>query len=228
MLYSRCTLSGVSTMCDPCAPGAAAAGAAVAGGASAAGTAAGCRLQAASSSRSAPTHALRRSAIRSPLTQVHRNCRCREPGETAPLALRRRRTSIGEQLTGCACSTAASTERTQRSDALIQRRVAHEQPLDAAADLTVGNAERGELPRGQRLVRVALQLLERVDHLVGAGELCAAAVGTELTVAREPHDDDVGEDAEQYLQHDDDREGGDATAIVGAEHRAVDDAADHP
>src|SRR5262245_58506075 len=40
----------------------------------------------------------------------------------------------------------------ERGDALIERRMAEEQPLEAARAFARGNAERGEL-RGQRLVR---------------------------------------------------------------------------
>src|SRR5271170_1976422 len=97
---------------------------------------------------------------------------------------------------------AAALKRTQGRDALIEGRMTHEQPFDAAADGAIGNAKGGELFGRQRLVH-ALEVLERCDHLVGAGKLRAAAVGTKLAPPREPHDDYVGQDAEQQLQYDD-------------------------
>jgi hypothetical protein len=53
---------------------------------------------------------------------------------------------------------------------------------------------------GRYLAR--LQALQRGDHLLAAGQVGAAGIGAELALAREPHHDDAGEDAQQDLRDD--------------------------
>ena len=45
------------------------------------------------------------------------------------------------------------------------------------------------------------QPFEGGDHLVTSSQLGRASIGAKLPLAREPHDDDGGQDAEDHLQH---------------------------
>src|SRR5262245_22149135 len=94
----------------------------------------------------------------------------------------------------------AGAGRAQRRDTLIERRMAHEQPRQTAANAAIGDAESLELLRGQRLV-AALEVFQRPDHVAGTGELRPAAIRAELALAREPHDDRRREQPEYDLQH---------------------------
>ena len=58
---------------------------------------------------------------------------------------------------------------------------------------------------------------------VRAGEIRAARVGAELTLAREPGDDHAGEDAEHDLRDDHREHVADACATLVLENDAVDD-----
>src|SRR6185437_17014775 len=76
----------------------------------------------------------------------------------------------------------------QRRNALIEWRMAHEEPLDAAGDRPAGDAEGGELLRRQRLMR-PLERLQGCDHVGNSGKVGPAAVSAELAPAGEGHDD---------------------------------------
>ena len=82
----------------------------------------------------------------------------------------------------------------QGFNALIQRRVSHEQSCKTVA---AGDAESGDLFRQGGLFVIDLQPLQRGDHLLPPGQARAARIGAELALAREPHHDDAG----QYAQH---------------------------
>ena len=73
----------------------------------------------------------------------------------------------------------------------------------------------------------SLQALERCNHVAAAGQLRTGGVGTVLALAREPHDDDAGENAQNQFGKDgcnDVTKTG--TAAVILEHHLVDDVAD--
>src|SRR5687767_828762 len=108
---------------------------------------------------------------------------------------------------------------TKRGNALLERRMAHEQPLQSMADRTA-DAERSHLVR-QRLRTLLAQAFERADHRVATFQLRAAGVGAELALAREPHDDHAREDAEHDLRDDHGDEKRGAMAALGLEHDAV-------
>ena len=72
------------------------------------------------------------------------------------------------------------------------------------------DAEGRHLLRQRRRGMDTLERFERADHRVRAGEICAARVRAEFTLAREPGDDHAGEEAEHDLRDDDRDEVADA------------------
>src|SRR3984893_1102536 len=102
--------------------------------------------------------------------------------------------------------------------------MAHHQPPKSVCAFTVCNTERRELLR-QRLV-VGLERFQRGDHVVPTGKRRTAAIRTEFAPAREPEDDEAGEDAEDDLRHDDRYEIGRAPSVFGAEYCPVNYVAD--
>src|SRR5262245_58786244 len=76
----------------------------------------------------------------------------------------------------------------QSRDALLDWRVRHEEPPEAAA-AAAGDAERLHGLRQLGLAMHALQAAQRLDHRVASGKLRAARVGAELALPREPHHD---------------------------------------
>src|SRR5438552_11340201 len=99
--------------------------------------------------------------------------------------------------------------------------MAHPQLREAAGDSAVGDAERGEL-LWQGLMR-CLQLFQRSDHVGSSRELRAPAVRAEFSLAREPKDDEAGEDAEHDLRHDNRYEKRRAAAVIRTEESTIDE-----
>ena len=97
------------------------------------------------------------------------------------------------------CRELIRGEPAQCGNAFLERRVAHEQALQAAA-FTAGDAECIQL-RGQRCVVRYLKPLQGRDHALAAGEPGAAGIGTKFTLPRKPHDDDGREDSQHQLRH---------------------------
>jgi len=89
----------------------------------------------------------------------------------------------------------------QRRDALFQRRMGHEQALQARTH-SAGNTESGHPFRQRRRFVLGLEALQRGDHGAPPGQRRTAAVSAELALAREPHDDDRGENPEHHLGDD--------------------------
>jgi hypothetical protein len=108
--------------------------------------------------------------------------------------------------------------------AFMQRRVGHEQALDAAAITTADAEGRHFFRQGCGMLRV--QPFQRGDHVLSPGEGGAALVGAEFALAREPHDDDRGENAEHQFGDDHGDEEGRPLAALGLEHDAIHQVAD--
>ena len=102
----------------------------------------------------------------------------------------------------------------------------HEQALPAPGRAT-RDAERGHLV-GQRLRMQAGQPAQRRDHRRAAGQFGAAAIGTKLALAGEPHHDHRSEDAQHQFGDDQRDEEGRPVAPLVAEDHAVDGVADDP
>src|SRR3569623_3785092 len=90
--------------------------------------------------------------------------------------------------------------RAQRGNALAERRMGHEQPLQTVLE-SAGNTERRQL-LGQRLGMGPGETLQRRDHLLASRQKGTAGVGAELAIAAEPHHDDAGEYAQHQLGDD--------------------------
>ncbi len=132
----------------------------------------------------------------------------------------------GREPAAMANRTPASDVSLQDGDAFFQRRMAHEQALEAVAD-AAADAEGGELA-GRQVLRLAgsLQAAQGVGHLPVAGEVRAAGVGLEFPVAGEPHHDHGRQDGEQDLSEYGHDVVGRAMALLGLEDQAVDQVPD--
>ncbi len=95
-----------------------------------------------------------------------------------------------------------------------------EAAIDAEGVQGVGHLHRHALFR--------TQALQRGDHRAGAGQVGAGGVGAELAAAREPHDDDAGEDAEHQFGEDGRDEVADARAVLVLQDGLVDEVAEDP
>nr|GFC99977.1 hypothetical protein [Tanacetum cinerariifolium] len=121
-----------------------------------------------------------------------------------------------------------STATAQCFNAVFQRRVAHEQASKAVLEAAV-DAERGQAVR--HLHRNALfraQTLQCADHCARTGQAGAGIVGTVFALAREPHDDGAGQEAQYDLGEDGRDVVSDALAFFVLENDFVDEVADDP
>lgn len=106
----------------------------------------------------------------------------------------------------------------QRCDALRERRVRHEQTLQPAA---ASNTEGGDSVRQRRLPGGEPEPLQRGDHLPAPSQQCAAALGAELPLPREPHDDDRGQNSQHQPGGDIGDEKGWTAAALGASSQEI-------
>src|SRR5882757_3937350 len=113
----------------------------------------------------------------------------------------------------------------QSRNSLVQRRMAHKQPHDSIRAARV-DSKSLQLLR-HRLTLTALQHLQRIDHVAGAGKIGAASIGTELAPTRVPANDHARENAQYELRYHGGQEKSDARTLpVVAQNRSIDDAPD--
>ncbi len=95
----------------------------------------------------------------------------------------------------------------------------HEQALQPVPH-TATDAERRHLV-GQRCAVAGLQGLECANHAAGSGQIRATGIGTELTLATEPHHDRAGQDTEHQLGNNAGHIECRSVAALGLEHHLV-------
>ena len=106
--------------------------------------------------------------------------------------------------------------------------MAHEHPRQALFEAAVDAESRHGVRHVNRQALFGAQALQGADHGRGAGKLRTGFVSPELTLAREPHDDGAGQEAQDQFGEDGRDVVGNAAALIVLEHHLVDKVADDP